>query len=270
MILSEYIIIGKFVPKDSFIHRLDPRTKLVFVFIFILLIFTMDNLKGYGILLFIELIAIFISKIPFRYIGKGLIPILWFVVITAIVQLIGIKNGPVILDLGFFKIHSQGVQFALYYALRIIVLISIATILTLTTSSIDITIGLEKLMYPLKIIKVPVHEIALMMSISLRFIPTLIDEADMVIKAQKSKGANIDSGPVYKRMKDIMSIIIPLIINAMKRADALAIAMESRGYRGGEGRTRLKEISFSWRDRLLVASFVVVLLIILIFKRFII
>ncbi len=266
MSLSNYLIIGQYIPRDSFIHRLDPRSKIMFSFLFISFIFLADNITGYIILLVFTLVGMFISSIPFSYYIKGLIPILWMILFTTILHVTMTKGGTIVIDLHWITIYSEGIQQALFVALRLLLLVIIASMLTLTTAPIDLTAGLERLFYPLKRIKVPVHELALMMSISLRFIPTLLEETEKIMKAQKARGANFESGPLHKRLMIMIAIIIPLFISAFKRAEELADAMEARGYHGGKGRTRLRVFTFTWRDLFLMLLFITLLTLMIIVR----
>jgi len=256
MSLSQYMIIGKFVPSNSFIHKLDARSKLTFVFLFVFLVFIVDTLTGYIILSLIVLLGIIVSRISIGYYLKGLIPITWIVLFTTVIHLTMTKGGTVLFQWNWLVIYSQGVEQAVFIALRLILLVIVASMLTLTTQPIDITVGLEQIFKPLKLIKVPVDELALMMAISLRFIPTLMDETDKIITAQKARGANFEAGTIRQRLLSVIAIIIPLFISTFKRADELAMAMEARGYRGGVERTRLRISAFSWRDLLLAIIFI--------------
>ena len=268
MSLSNYIMIGHFVPKHSFIHRLDPRSKLIFAFLFIILVFLAENAMGYIILSIIVLIGVIFSRIPLSYYFKGLIPILWMILFTTILHITMTKEGEIIFQWHWLAIYSDGIRQAIFIAIRLLLLVIIASLLTLTTSPIDLTVGMERLFSPLKRLKVPVNELALMMSISLRFIPTLLDETDKIMKAQKSRGANFESGPFHKRILIIVAIIIPLFVNAFKRAEDLANAMEARGYRGGEGRTRLRVFHFTWRDLTLGVLFISLLLLMMFIRGY--
>jgi len=266
MSISQYMVIGQYVPSNSFVHKLDPRSKLIFSFFYIFLIFFVKDLTGYGLLFILLVIAIFSSKIPISFYIRGTIPILWMVLFTTILHLTMTDGGDILLQTKWLTIYSEGVYQAIFIGIRLLMLVLIAVILTLTTSSIDLTMGLEKLLYPLSKLGLPIHELALMMSISLRFIPTLLEETEKIMKAQKARGANFDSGPIYKRIISMVAIIIPLFINAFKRADDLANAMEARGYRSGKGRTRLRTLAFSWRD-IFLAILLVTILIITIYIR---
>lgn len=268
MSLSNYITIGHFIPKHSFIHKLDPRSKIIFVFLFIIYLFLANNFLGYGIIVLFTLIGMVFSKIPFSYYFRGLIPILWMILFTTILHVTMTKGGDLLVEWHWLTIYTEGVKQAVFIALRLLLLVIIASMLTLTTSPIDLTVGLERLFSPLKRIKVPVNELALMMTISLRFIPTLLEETDKIIQAQKARGANFDTGPLHKRMLTLIAIIIPLFISAFKRAEELANAMEARGYHGGEGRTRLRVFTFTWRDLILFIIFIGLFILMMMVRGF--
>ena len=261
MSLSQYLIVGQFIPGSSYLHKLDPRSKLLFVFAFIIFVFFAKNISDYLLLLGFLFFGLIISTIPLSYYYRGLRPVFWLILFTTILHLLMTKGGEILFQWQMITIYEQGVEQAIFIGLRLIILILLASILTLTTSPIDLTMALERLMKPLRFLKVPVHELALMMSISLRFIPTLLDEADKIMNAQRARGANFDTGPFAKRIRNMVAIIIPLFISAFKRADELAIAMESRGYRGEAGRTRLRTSVFSWRDFLLLALYIFLLML---------
>lgn len=241
------ITIGQYVPGDSILHRSDPRTKITLTFIMMIFIFMIQSYWGYLSLAIFTAMAIIISKVPFKFVLKGLKPILFIVVFAAIINIFTI-SGTAIFEFGFLKPTYEGVDVAIKMAIRLFLLIIIASMLTYTTTPISLTDGIEKLLNPLKRIKVPVHEISMMMTIALRFIPTLLDETDKIIKAQSSRGADFENGNLIARAKSFIPVLIPLFISAFRRADELATAMEARCYRGSEGRTRMKQLSFTKND----------------------
>jgi len=261
MKLSQYLLIGRFISGNTYIHKLDSRAKLIFVFIYIILIFANYDIRSYLLLLTIAMLGILITRISFLYYLKGLIPILWIIIFTALVHITTTNQGELILDIGLISIYSEGVQQAVLISLRLILIVLISSILTLTTSPLELTVGLERLMSPLKYFRIPIHELALMMTISLRFIPILVEEAEKVFKAQKARGAVVDRGSLKQRIIALAASIIPMFINVFRRADDLSIALEARGYNGSARRTRLKPSIFTWRDYLLF--FTVTLLIII-------
>jgi energy-coupling factor transport system permease protein len=246
--MMEKMIFGRYVPANSILHSMDPRSKLLFIFGFICVVFLANNLATYSILGAFTLTALIFSNLPIRFIIGGLKPILWLILFTFFLHVFFTKEGAVILDLGFLKIHEEGLRQGIFISLRFFYLILITSLLTLTTSPITITDGLETLLNPLRKVKFPVHELALMMSISLRFIPTLMEETDKIMKAQIARGAEFSSGPIKERIKAIIPLLIPLFVSAFKRAEDLATAMEARGYQGGEGRTKYRLLSWHKKD----------------------
>ena len=237
------ITIGQHFPGNSPLHRMDPRSKLILTLAYIVMIFVSQNtlsiLVSFAFLLFCYLI----SRIPLKMLVKSIKPILPIVLFTAILNIFFI-DGRVLVQWWIFKITEEGVRMAVLLAVRIILLIAGSSLLTYTTSPIALTDGLERLMSPLKRFHFPAHELAMMMTIALRFIPTLIEETDKIMSAQKARGADMDSGGLIKRVKSLIPILIPLFVSAFRRADELAVAMECRCYRGGDGRTRMRQLHF--------------------------
>ncbi|MGA9288140.1 MAG: energy-coupling factor transporter transmembrane component T [Anaerobacillus sp.] len=246
--MMQNIIIGQYVPGHSFIHKLDPRAKLLTAFLFVIIVFLANNWITYAILGGFTLMAILVSRLPLRYIYNGLKPILLVIILTFLLHVFLTKEGPLLFDLGFLKVYEGGVQQGIFISLRLLFLIMITSLLTLTTTPIDITVGIETLLGPMKKIGLPVHEFALMMSIALRFIPTLLEETEKIMKAQSARGAQFSSGPIKERLKSIVPLLVPLFVSAFKRAEDLAMAMEARGYRGGEGRTSIRLLKWSGKD----------------------
>ncbi|MCM3654955.1 energy-coupling factor transporter transmembrane component T family protein [Metabacillus litoralis] len=246
--MMDSMIIGKYVPGHSLIHRMDSRAKLVMIFAFVFIVFLANNLLTYLVLGLFTLLIVLLTKLPVRFLLKGLRPILWIILFTFILHLIVTKEGDILFDLGFFRIYEEGLKQGIYISLRFLYLILMTTILTLTTTPIEITDGMESLLSPFKKLGLPVHELALMMSISLRFIPTLMEETDKIAKAQMARGADFTSGPIKDRLKAVVPLLVPLFISAFKRAEELATAMEARGYQGGEGRTKLRQLKWKMLD----------------------
>ncbi|NLH58324.1 MAG: energy-coupling factor transporter transmembrane protein EcfT, partial [Clostridiales bacterium] len=234
------ITLGQYYPEDSPIHKLDPRTKLVITFIYIVIIFFVRYYIGYLFILSFLLLTIFLSRIPLRYVLKGLRPLLFIIIITFVLNLFFNTGGTVLFRVWKITVTREGLRQAIFMALRLIFLVSGSSILTLTTSPIALTDGLELLLRPLRVIRFPAHELAMMMTIALRFIPTLLEETDKIMKAQKARGADFESGNLLQRAKALVPLLVPLFISAFRRADELAMAMEARCYRGGDGRTRMK------------------------------
>lgn len=246
--MLEKMIFGRFIPGESFVHKMDPRSKLIFVFFFVFAVFLANNTVTYVILLAFTLLTIVASRIRLYFLLNGLKPIIFLIIFTFLMHILFTKEGAVIVDLKIFKIYEEGLRQGIFISLRFLVLVLMTSILTLTTSPISITDGMEELLGPLKIIRLPVHELALMMSISLRFIPTLMDETDKILKAQLARGSDITSGTIKERINAVIPLLVPLFVSAFKRAEDLAIAMEVRGYRGGEGRTRYRQLKWDIRD----------------------
>lgn len=257
------MIVGQHIPGTSYLHRSSAVAKIIFAFCFIPLVFLANNTATNVFLLVFTFLALASSKLPIRYVLKGLRPILFLIVFTFIIQLLFTREGAVLIELGWFKIYEEGLRLAIIVSLRFFYLVSITTLVTLTTSPIELTDAIELLLKPFKIVRVPTHEIALMLSISLRFLPTLAEETEKIMKAQQARGVDLSAGPIKERLRAIIPLLIPLFISAFKRAEDLATAMEARGYRGGEGRTRLRESKWTGRDTgLMILLFVIGLLLV--------
>ena len=246
------ITLGQYFPGDTVVHRLDPRTKLLMVIVYIVALFLAKWVISYAVMLAFLVTAVALSRIRPRALFKGLKPLLFIIIFTAIINVFYTK-GDVLVQFWIFKITREGLVNAGFLVLRIVMLVTGTFLLTYTTSPIALTDGLESLLSPLKAIHFPVHELALMMSIALRFIPTLIEETDKIISAQKARGADFETGNLFPRAKARVPILVPLFISAFRRADELATAMECRCYRGGSGRTKLKQLRFQLRDILTFA-----------------
>ena len=256
------ITLGQFFPGDTVVHRLDPRTKLILVIVYIITLFSAKWFVTYGLVLVVLASIIALSKIQLKTILKSLKPLLFIIVLTAILNLF-YTPGETLLEFWIFTITKEGILSAVFMALRITMLIAGTFMLTYTTSPIALTDGLEQLLNPLKKIKVPVHELAMMMCIALRFIPTLIEETDKIMSAQKARGADFETGSLLSRAKALIPILVPLFISSFRRADELAVAMECRCYHGGDGRTRMKQLHYAHRDIVaLVGGLVIMILVI--------
>jgi energy-coupling factor transport system permease protein len=251
------ITIGQFFPGNSIIHRLDPRFKIVITLLFIIMLFWGSSAVCLGIGAVYTFMAIALSRIPLKMFWKSVKPLLPFLMITAVINLLLVSSGEVLWRWKFIKITDEGLNISAFMIVRIVLLIMGSSILTYTTSPITLTDAIERLLSPLKKLHFPVHELAMMMSIALRFIPTLIEETDKIISAQKARGAEIDSGSLGKRARNLISILVPLFISSFRRADELATAMECRCYHGGEGRTRLRQLKSAPRDY--IALFITIL-----------
>lgn len=247
------ITIGQYFPGHSVVHKLDPRLKLVLTFVYILFIFFCKNFVSLAVMVVYLLLTVLLSKISAKMLLKSLKPIVIIVAITAVLQIFYNKDGTVLLELGKFQLTSGGIYMALFTTVRIVSLVAASSMLTYTTSPTLLTDAIERLFSPLKVFKINVHSIAMMMTIALRFIPTLIDEVDKIMSAQKARGAELDTGNLIQRGKALVPVFIPLFVNAFTRAYDLAFAMECRCYRGGEGRTRLRVMKLLARDYLATA-----------------
>ena len=244
------ITLGQYYPAKSTIHKLDPRVKLVTTMIFIVSLFVAKGITGYAIATVFLIMAIRMSRVPFQYMTKGLKAIIMILMLTVVFNLFLIDGDYVLWRFGFLRITDKGLKTAVFMAVRLIYLILGSSIMTLTTTPNDLTDGLERLLGPFKKIHVPVHEIAMMMSIALRFIPILLEETDKIMKAQIARGADFESGNLIRRAKAMVPLLVPLFISAFRRANDLAMAMEARCYHGGEGRTKMKPLIYQRRDRL--------------------
>ena len=257
------ITLGQYYPTNSVIHRIDPRVKLVAVFAYITVLIFANHFVAYGIALLFIALLVKASMVPPRLLLRGLRAIMFMLLIAASINLFLTPGQNVIFSLGFIRITMEGVVLAVQMAFRLMLLITGSSILTLTTSPISLTDGIESLLKPLKIIKVPAHDIAMMMTIALRFIPTLSDEMDKIIKAQKARGGDFETGGLIKRAKSMVPILVPLFVSAFKRADELATAMEARCYRGDIGRTKMKEIKMTPIDFVSIGAMIIFCAIIL-------
>ena len=242
------ITLGQYFPGKSVIHRLDPRTKLVLLIAYIVALFLAISWVSYALMFACLISCIIISKIPAKSFIRGMKPLVMILVFTAILNLFFTPGNTVLLQIWSITVTLEGIIRAIFMLSRILMLISCTFLLTYTTSPISLTDGLESLLKPLKIIKVPVHELSMMMCIALRFIPTLIEETDKIMSAQKARGADFESGNLFHRVKALVPILVPLFISAFRRADELATAMECRCYQGGEGRTKMKILRFKRWD----------------------
>ncbi len=243
------ITIGQFFPGESVVHKLDPRMKIIMTMIFIVALFVTSNLVGLLLCAAFSVAGYLVSGISLNLVKRSLKPVIPIIVFTAVLNMFFVDGTP-IFKLWVFSVTKEGVMLALLMVVRIICLIAGTSLLTYTTSPISLTDAIERLLDPLKKVGVPVHELAMMMTIALRFIPTLIEETDKIMSAQKARGADMESGGLIDRAKALIPILIPLFVSSFRRADELALAMECRCYHGGEGRTRMKQLSYSNKDRL--------------------
>ena len=242
------ITLGQYFPGNSPVHRLDPRTKLILLVVYIVALFLAQGWISYGVMLVFLLASVKISAIPPKSIIRGMKPLVMILVFTGVLNLFFTREGDVLVDLGFVAITEGGLVRAVFMMARILMLITGTFLLTYTTSPISLTDGLEALLGPLKKIGVPVHELSMMMCIALRFIPTLIEETDKIMSAQKARGADFENGTLMERARALIPILVPLFIGAFRRADELATAMECRCYQGGEGRSKMKILRYHLND----------------------
>ena len=260
------ITIGQYYPADSVLHKLDPRVKLVGTFAFLISLFLGKGIAAYAVATVFLATVIKLSKVPFKMIIKGLKGIIIILLITVSFNLF-LTDGEIIFKLGFLKVTKEGISVAFIMGLRLVYLVIGASLMTLTTTPNDLTDGLESVLGPLKKIKMPVHEISMMMSIALRFIPILMEETDRIMKAQKARGADFETGNLIQKAKAMVPLLVPLFISAFRRANDLAMAMEARCYRGGEGRTKMKPLRYEKQDRKAYAALVFYLVIMIVAGR---
>ena len=253
------ITMGQYYPTDSIVHRLDPRVKILLTIAFIVGIFLVHSLWGYALALVFVYFMARLSHVPFKMLMRGLRPLRFILVLTFVLNLFFSGEGTILWQWSFITITHEGLSRAVHYCLRLLFLVIGTSLLTLTTSPVSLSDGLELLLSPLKVIHFPAHELAMMMTIALRFIPTLLEEADKIMKAQMARGADFESGNLLARAKAMVPLLVPLFVSAFRRAGDLAMAMECRCYRGGEGRTRLRVLKLTRADlyaSLVVAAFV--------------
>lgn len=259
------ITIGQYYPAKSVIHRLDPRVKLMCTLLYLISLFLFRSISGYLITTLFLIAVIRISRVPFTFIVRGLKPIVMLLMVTVLFNLFLTRNGEVLFHAWIFTITEGGLVTAVYMAVRLIYLIIGSSLMTFTTTPNELTDGIEALLHPLNKIRVPVHEVAMMMSIALRFIPILLEETDKIMKAQIARGADFESGNIIQRAKSMIPLLVPLFVSAFRRANDLAMAMEARCYRGGEGRTKMKPLHYKHRDYMayaLVAVYVAMVVMI--------
>lgn len=254
------ITIGQYIDSGSFIHKMDARIKILLSLFFIVILFLISSPVAYGLTIVFIGFLVAISKVPVRYILKGIKPMVFILVFTGLINLFMTSDGNLLWEcpgVSFLKITDNGLRVAVTMVIRLVLLVIVTSLLTLTTSPLMLTDGIEKLLKPFEIIKVPAHEIAMMMTIAIRFIPTLSEETEKIIKAQTARGADFESGNILKRAKAMIPLLVPLFISAFRRADDLAVAMDSRCYHGGKNRTRMKQMKMTGRDAIAVAVLLV-------------
>ena len=261
------LILGRYIPGNSIIHRLDPRSKLLAMFLFILLIFWANNLVT-NLLLFVFVFSlVLLSKVPLKFFLKGIQSMVFIIAFTTLFQLFLTSGGATIFRFAFIRITEAGLSQAGIIFSRFILIILFSTLLTLTTTTLSLSDSVESLLKTLKVFKVPAHEIGLMLSMSLRFVPTLMDDTTRIMNAQRARGVDFGEGKLVQKVKSIIPILIPLFASSFKRADALAIAMEARGYNGGEGRTRFRRLAWKRNDSLAIISLLILGILLYILKN---
>ena len=263
------ITIGQYYPAQSPIHRLDPRVKIVCTLIFLISLFVQNSVLGYALAFVFLACMIHVSKVPAKFIGKGLKPIVILLLFTVAMNLFLTRGGAVLFHWGIITITETGLRTSVFMAVRLVLLVAGSSLMTFTTTPNGLTDGLEKLLHPLNRIHVPVHEISMMMSIALRFIPILLEETDKIMKAQIARGADFESGNIIQRAKAMIPILVPLFVSAFRRENDLAMAMEARCYHGGEGRTKMKPLKYHYQDRLAYAITWGYLIAIVVIGRFV-
>lgn len=261
------ITLGQYIYAESPLHRMDPRSKIVLTIALMVAVLLIQNLIGFAILAVFLIIAIALSKVPFRMVLRSLKPLLFILILTFFINLFFVRTGEVVLKVGPVSITNDGISLAVRMALRIAFLVMSSSLLTFTTAPMAMTDGIEKLLSPLKVIRFPAHELAMMMTIALRMIPTLLDEANKIMKAQMARGADFESGNIIQRAKAMIPILVPLFVSAFRRADELSMAMESRCYHGGEGRTKMKIWRYHWVDLYALLAIVTLIAAIVIWGR---
>ncbi len=252
--MMKNITLGQYYPVDSWVHRLDPRTKILLTIAMIVAVFMVHSLVGYAIVLAFVYLSARMSKIPFRMLVKGVKALRFILILTFVMNLFFSAGTTMLIEWGFLRISQEGLSQAVHYSLRLVFLVMGTSLMTLTTSPIALSDGIELLLSPLKKLHFPAHELAMMMSIALRFIPTLMEEADKIMKAQMARGADFESGNLLARARAMVPLLVPLFVSAFRRAGDLAMAMESRCYHGGENRTRLRVLKITKNDWIAAAA----------------
>ncbi|KMZ52580.1 energy-coupling factor transporter transmembrane component T family protein [Dorea sp. D27] len=263
------ITIGQYYPAKSILHRLDPRVKLVSTLLYLISLFLFKSIPGYIVATLFLITVIKLSRVPISFIVKGLKPIIMLLLITVLFNLFLTRDGDVLFHAWIFTITEGGLRTAVYMAIRLIYLIIGSSLMTFTTTPNELTDGIESLLHPLNKIHVPVHEVAMMMSIALRFIPILLEETDKIMKAQIARGADFENGNIIQRAKNMIPILVPLFVSAFRRANDLAMAMEARCYRGGEGRTKMKPLQYKSRDYIAYAAVVIYVAAVFVIGRYV-
>lgn len=264
--MMDKLIFGRYIPGDSLVHRFDPRAKLIAAMAFILIIFMANNFVTYGILAVFVFIGLKLSDIKMSFFINGVKPLIWLILFTVLLQVLFTAGSTILFRFGPIVVSKEGLINGIFIACRFVLIIFVSTLLTLTTMPLSLTDAIEFILKPFKVVKLPVHEIALMLSIALRFVPTLMDETEKIMNAQRARGIEFGEGNLYNQMKAIVPMLIPLFVSSFNRADELATAMEARGYRGGDGRTKFRQLDWQPRDTNLLLSFAVLAVLLFIFR----
>ncbi|MBO0482141.1 energy-coupling factor transporter transmembrane component T family protein [Candidatus Enterococcus courvalinii] len=260
------LIFGRYMPGDSFIHRLDPRAKLLASFYFIGIIFLANNWQTYLLLAVFTLFAVSLSKVDMKFFIRGIRPLIWLILFTVALQVLFTSGGEVYWHWGIFNITQFGVLNGIFIFCRFVLIIFMSTLLTLTTPPLELSDAIEYLLRPLKVVRFPVHEISLMLSIALRFVPTLMDETEKIMNAQRARGVDFGEGSLVQKMKAIIPLLIPLFVSSFNRAEDLATAMEARGYQGGEGRTKYRVLHWHNQDTMVMGAFALLTVILVVLR----
>lgn len=261
--MKQKLIIGRYMPYDSFVHRLDPRSKLLATIFFIIILFFANNWQSYLVLALVVLLGIYLSKIPINYFINGVRPMLVLFIFTAALQVLFTPGQTTYVSIGFISISQEGILNGLYVFLRFVLIIFMSILLTLTTEALRLTDAIEYFLIPFKKMNFPVHDLALMLSIGLRFVPTLMDEAERIMNAQRARGMDFNEGTITQRIQNFVPLLVPLFNSSFERALDLATAMEARDYQGGKGRTKYRKLTWHPQDTLVLFSFVLIFLLVL-------
>ncbi|WP_373762629.1 energy-coupling factor transporter transmembrane component T family protein [Jeotgalibaca porci] len=254
--MLEKLLFGRYIQGSSYVHKMDPRAKLIGAFYFIVVIFLANNWSTYLAMALFTVLCVYLSDIPLKVFINGVKPLIWLILFTVILQVLFTTGGESYFSFGVINVTSFGLLNGAFIFMRFVLIIFMSTLLTLTTMPLSLTDAIESLLGPLKRFKVPVHELALMLSIALRFVPTLMDEASKIMNAQRARGVDFGEGNIIQQMKAVTPILVPLFVSSFNRADELANAMEARGYQGGEGRTKYRELNWQLRDTIAMLAFV--------------
>ncbi|MFC0234533.1 energy-coupling factor transporter transmembrane component T family protein [Vagococcus entomophilus] len=260
------LLLGRYIPGDSFVHHLDPRAKLLASFYFIGIIFLCNNIASYFCMFAFTILAIALSKVSVSFFLKGVRPLIWLILFTVILQVFFTKGGETYFEWGIFSLTSLGVQNGIFIFCRFVLIIFMSTLLTLTTPPLSLSDAIESLLQPLKRVKFPAHEVSLMLSIALRFVPTLMDETEKIMNAQRARGVEFNEGSIMQKMRAIIPLLIPLFVSSFNRAEDLALAMEARGYQGGEGRTKYRVLHWQMKDTSVALVFVILTAVLLLIR----